>query len=69
MNFRPEIYLLNTFQIPKNKGVNEWVGWRRIQETTKKWHKINEISTLSLLNNSLQNATKVGMFLLSFKTI
>ena len=62
MNLRPEMYLLNTFQIPKDECVNEWVGGRSIQKTTKKRYKINKISTLTSPNNSLQNAMKVEIF-------
>ena len=50
--------------IPKNEDVNEWVEGRRIQKTTKKCHEINKISTLTSPNNSLQNAMKVGVFLM-----
>ena len=56
----PSEYLSNT----KNEGVNEWVGGRRIQKTTKKRHKINKILTSTSPNNSLQNAMKVGTFLM-----
>ena len=51
------MYLLNTFHIPKNEGVNEWVAGRR-----KKCHEINKISTLKSPNYSLQNAMKVDFF-------
>ena len=64
MNLHPEMYLLNTFQIPKHEGVNEWLGGRRVQKTTEKRHKINKISTSTSPNNSLQNAMKVGIFLM-----
>ena len=64
MKLGPVMYLLNTFHIPKHEGVNEWVGRRRIQKTTKKYHEINKISTLTTHNNSLQNTMKVGFFLM-----
>ena len=64
MNLRPDMYLLNTFQVPKNEGVNEWVGGRRIQKITKNRYKIKKISTLTSPNNSLQNAMKVNIFLM-----
>ena len=49
--------------------VNGWVvGWC-IQKTIKKCHPINQISTLSSLNNSLLNAINVGIFLPSSSTI
>ena len=59
------MYLLNSFQIPKNEVVNEWVGEGRgghVQKSTKKCHEINKISTLTSPNNSLQNAMKVEIF-------
>ena len=28
MKLGPYLYLLNTFNIPNNEGVNEWVGGR-----------------------------------------
>ena len=64
MNLCPDMYLLNTFHIPKNEGVNEWVGGRCIQKTTKKRHKINKILSLTSPNNSLQNVMKVGISLI-----
>ena len=62
MKPRSDMYLLNIFHIPENEGVNEWVGGKRIQKTTKKGHKINKISTLTSPSNSLQNAMKSGYF-------
>ena len=56
------MYLLNTFHVPKNEGVNECVRERRIQKIQKKRYKINKISTLTSPNNSLQNAIRVGIF-------
>ena len=64
MKLGPDMYLLNTFHIPKNEGVNEWVEGRGIQKTTKKCHEINKISTLTSPNNSLQNAMKAEGFLM-----
>ena len=63
------MYLLNTIRIAKNEGVNEWVKGRRTQQTTKKCHEINKISTLKSPSNSLQNAVKVGVFLMQSLTI
>ena len=54
---------LNTFRSPKNEGVNEWEGEGRIQTNTKNIY-INNISTLILPDNTLQNAMKVGIFLM-----
>ena len=56
------MYHLNTFFLPKNEGVNQWAGEKRTQKTTKKYHKINIISTLTWPNKSLKNAMKVGIF-------
>ena len=64
MNLYPDMYLLKTFHIPKVEGVNEWVSGRRIHKNTKKQYKINKMLTLTSPNNSLQNAMKVGIFLL-----
>ena len=58
------VYHLNTFDVPKNEGVKEWAGVSRIQKTNKKCHKINKILPLTWPNNSLQNAMKVGIFLM-----
>ena len=49
MKLGPYLYPLNTFNIPKNEGVNEWVGWVRNQKTTRKCHEIKRISTLHYL--------------------
>ena len=40
MNLRPDMHLLNTFHIPKNEDINEWVGKKRIQKITTERHKI-----------------------------
>ena len=57
------MYHLNTFRWPKNEGVNEWAGEGRTQRNTKNIY-INNISTLILPDNTLQNAMKVGIFLM-----
>ena len=62
MKLRLDMYLLNTFHVPKNQGVNECVREGRIQKIPKKRYKINKISTLTSPNNSLQNAIRVGIF-------
>ena len=36
MKLGPYLYLLNTFNIPNNEGVNEWVGERGWGVVTKK---------------------------------
>ena len=62
MKLGPDMYLLNTFHIPKTEGVNEWAGEGRFQKTIKTCYKINKISTLTSPKNSLQNPMKVGIF-------
>ena len=47
MRLGPDIYLLNTFHIPKNDVVNECAGEGRIQKNPKQSHKINKMSTLT----------------------
>ena len=56
------MYHLNTFRSPKNEGVNEWADQGRIQRNTENFHDINNISFLTLRDNTLQNAMKVGIF-------
>ena len=45
MKLDPYLYHLNTFNIPNNDGVNEWVGGGRNRKTTRKCHEIKRIST------------------------
>ena len=44
MKFDPYMYHPNTFHLPENKGVNEWVAGGHIQKVTKTWNKIDNIS-------------------------
>ena len=60
---------LDTFHLHKNGGGSEWAGWGRIQKTIKKCQEINKIPTLTSPKNSLQNAIKARIFLLSSLTI
>ena len=55
MKLGPYLYLLNTFNIPKNEVFNEWAGWGRNQKTTK-----NAIRTSK---TSLENAKEMEIFL------
>ena len=69
MKFGPNIYHLKIFCLPKNEGVKDWEGEGHIQINTKKWHEINNISTLISPNNILENAIKVEIFLMKPLTI
>ena len=62
MKLGSNVYQLNTFHLETNEGGSKWAGWERIQKTIKKCHQINQISTLTLPNNSLLNAINVGIF-------
>ena len=48
----------------KIEGVKEWAGEGCIQINTKTWHEINNISTLTSPNNTLENAIKVRIILI-----
>ena len=63
------MYHHDSFHLRKNGRGNEWEGGRRIRKTTKKCLELNKISNLTSPKNSLENAIKVGFFLLSSKTI
>ena len=58
MKLDPYLYHLNTFNIPNNDGVNEWV--RGV--ATKKCHEIRRISTLTSSKTSLVNAKEMEIF-------
>ena len=47
MKLGPYLYHLNTFNIPNNEGVNEWVGGGATKKNTRKCHEIKRISTLT----------------------
>ena len=53
---------LNTFNIPKSEGVNEWVGGGHNQKTTRKYHEIKRISTFTSSKTSSDNAKEKGIF-------
>ena len=63
MKLGPDMYHLNTFNLQQNEGGSDLTGGRGIQKTIKKCHEINMISALTRPNNSLKNATNVGVFL------
>ena len=64
MKLGPDMYNLNTFRLPKKEGVNGWAGEEHIKRNTKRCHEINNILTLTLPNNTLQNPINVKNFLL-----
>ena len=59
------MYHPDTFYFQKNEGVNDWAVEGRIQKAAKKCHEIHQLCTLTSRKNSLKNAMKVGVFLLS----
>ena len=67
------LYHLNTFNIPNNDDVNEWVGggWEgvRNQKTIRKCHEIKRISTLTSSKTSLENAKEMEIFSMPSITI
>ena len=69
MKLGPDMYHLNIFHLHTNEGSSEWAGRGRIRKTINKCDEINEISTLTWPNSSLQNAMNFGIFLLSSLTI
>ena len=42
MKLVPDMHHLNTFNIPKNKGVNEWVGGGATKKTPEIAMKLRE---------------------------
>ena len=64
MKVGPDIYHLNTFNIPKHEGVNEWArcgegaGWN--QKITRKRHDIKRISTFA--SSKSDNDKEKGIF-------
>ena len=42
MKLVPDMHHLNTFNIPKNKGVNEWVGGGATKKTPENAMKLRE---------------------------
>ena len=62
MKLGPDMYHLNTFNIPKHEGVNKWVGRGRIHKTTRKCHEIKSISTFASSQTNADNAKEKGIF-------
>ena len=69
MKLVPDMHHLNTFNIPKNKGVNEWVGGGAKKKNSRKCHEIKRILTLTLSKTSLENTKEMGIFSLPSITI
>ena len=71
MKLGPDMYHLNIFHLHTRVAVGSsgWAGRGRIRKTINKCDEINEISTLTSPNKSLQNAMNFGIFLLSSLTI
>ena len=71
MKLGPDMYHLNTFNIPKNGGVNKWAagGGGRNKKTTRKCHEIKRTLTLTSSNTSLKKAKEMGIFSLPSVTI
>ena len=62
MKLGPDMYHLNTFNIPKHEGVNKWAGVGRIQKTTRKCYEIKRIPTFASSKNNSDNAKEKGVF-------
>ena len=59
------MYHLNTFNIPKNEGVNNWAsggGGGHVQKTTRKCHEIKRISCFASSKNKSDNAKMKEIF-------
>ena len=69
MKLGPCLYHLNTFNIPNNEGVNEWVGGGCNRKNTRKCHEIKRILILTSAKTSSENAKEMEIFSLSSITI
>ena len=63
------LYHLNTFNIPNNEGVNEWMVGGHNQKTPRKCYETKRISTLTSSKTSLENAKEMEIFSLPSITI
>ena len=68
MKFGPYLYHLNTFNIPNNEGVNEWVGGGTTKKLLESAMKLRE-SRLTSSKTILENAKEMAIFSLSSITI
>ena len=69
MKLGPDMYHLNTFNIPKYDGANKWAGGRQNQKITRKYHEIKRISTFALSKTNSDNAEEKRIFSLPSITI
>ena len=63
------MYHLNTCNIRKHEGVNEWADEGSKQKNTRKCHEIKRISTFALSKTNSGNAKENGIFSLPSITI
>ena len=68
MKLAPDMHHLNSFNIPKNKGVNEWLGGGAKKLTPENAMKLREL-TLTSSKTSLENTKEMGIFTLLSITI
>ena len=69
MKLGPDMYPLNTFNIPNYEGVNKWMGRGRIQKTTRKCHVIKRILTFASSETNSDNAKEKLMWAISESSI
>ena len=62
MKLCPDMYHLNTFNIPTHEGVNKWVGGGHIQKATRIYYKIKRISTFASSKTNLDNVKERAIF-------
>ena len=62
MKLGPDMYHLNTFDIPKYDGVNKWAGGGHNQKITRKCHEIKRIATFASSKTNSDNAKEKGIF-------
>ena len=62
MKLGPGVYHLNTFNIPKHEGVNEWASGGHNQKTTRKCNEIKRILTFASSKTNSDNAKEKGIF-------
>ena len=65
MKLGPNVYHLNTFNIPKDEGVNERAvggGGGGIQKATRKCHEVKRISKFASSKTNSDDAKEKGTF-------
>ena len=63
MKLGPDMYHLNTINIPIHEAVNKWADGGRIQKATRKYHEIKRISTFASSKTNSDNAKEKGIFI------